>query len=117
MRAYSGLLGSHPYSTKMATSAAVAGLGDAFVQLYSQHSQQAPLHLDLRRLLVFMVVASAYIAPITHLWFDYLDRMPMLKGLGKWSKSFGMIAVDQTVGALVISAAFFYVFELVCRCL
>lgn len=111
---YNNLLVKYPHPTKMISSAMVAGLGDVLIQVWTQRmAGAATIALDLRRLFVFMTVAGFYIAPATHYWFNYLDAMPFARGLGKWARSFVMIAVDQTVGALVISAAFFYAFELV----
>eukprot|EP01031_Cornospumella_fuschlensis_P036989 gene36989-44875_t len=100
----------------MVSSAVVAGLGDILIQLVNHRVRGAGgLVFDIRRLLVFMIVAGIYMAPATHWWFNFLDRMPVLREKSRWLKSLIMIAVDQTAGALIITSGFFFAFELVNR--
>ncbi|RYG65866.1 hypothetical protein EON64_11030 [archaeon] len=114
VRSYNSALSKHAHPTKMITSAVVAGLGDLLIQLLNHKLHGArKVAVDLRRLFVFMAVAGFYMAPATHWWFNFLDRMPVLRGKSRWAQSLIMIAVDQTAGALLITSGFFFAFELV----
>ena len=108
---YTNMLEKSPYPTKMVTSAIIGALGDYLVQTYEARKSRKPL--DLRRILVFATVCGIYIAPVIHVWFEYLNKMPFLADLGKYSKAFAMMFVDQSVGATVITLGFFFAFEAV----
>lgn len=110
---YNLALSNNPYTTKIISSAIVSGLGDILIQYLTAYQAKTALKLDFRRLSVFMTVGGLYIAPVIHLWFNYLEFLPLPANLGKWTKSLIMIAADQTFGAVVITAGFFYAFELV----
>lgn len=112
---YNRLLSSFPYPTKMISSGIVGGFGDILVQTLSCLRRKEPIFIDLKRLRVFTSVATFYIAPTIHLWFEFLERLKIPKSLGegKTMKSVVMILADQTVGATLISAGFFFAFELV----
>lgn len=106
---YTGLLEKYPFPTKMVTSAFIGALGDYLVQTYE--GRKSKKALDFRRILVFATVCGIYIAPVIHVWFEYLNKMPFLLNLGKYSKAFAMMFVDQSVGATVITLGFFFAFE------
>ena len=112
LNSYTSLLERSPYPTKMVTSAIIGALGDYLVQKYE--GRKTNKTIDLRRLLVFATVCGLYIAPVIHIWFEYLNRMPFLASMGKYSKAFAMMFVDQSVGATVITFGFFFAFEAVC---
>lgn len=114
---YNHMLTKHQWPTKMISSGVVGGLGDILIQLFSCYKKGSAWSVDLRRLLVFSSVATFYIAPVIHVWFNWLEkvRIPKSLGDGKVKKSLYMIALDQTVGATVITAGFFYAFELANR--
>ena len=108
LKSYTTLLDKSPYPTKMITSAFIGALGDYLVQSF-----EARKALDLRRVVVFATVCGLYIAPVIHVWFEYLNVMPFLANMGKYSKAFAMMFVDQSVGATIITLGFFYAFEAV----
>lgn len=112
---YNWLLSSFPYPTKMISSGIVGGLGDILVQTLSCLRSKQPIFIDVKRLLVFTSVSTFYIAPTIHLWFEFIENMkvPKFLGEGKTAKSVMMLLADQTVGATIISAGFFFAFELV----
>lgn len=59
------------------------------------------------------MVSAFYVAPVTHFWFKYLDRaLSAWKG-SQVSKALAMVAIDQTVGAVVVTTGFFCAFSLV----
>lgn len=111
LNSYTSLLERSPYPTKMVTSAIIGALGDYLVQKYE--GRKTNKAIDLRRLLVFATVCGLYIAPVIHVWFEYLNKMSFLTNMGKYSKAFAMMFVDQTVGATVITLGFFFAFEAV----
>ena len=108
---YSGLLEKSPYPTKMVTSAIIGALGDFLVQTYE--GRKSKKALDFRRITVFATVCGIYVAPVIHVWFEFLNKMPFLANMGKYSKAFWMMFVDQSVGATVITLGFFFAFEAV----
>jgi hypothetical protein len=111
LNSYTSLLERSPYPTKMVTSAIIGALGDYLVQKYE--GRKTNKAIDLRRLLVFATVCGLYIAPVIHIWFEFLNKMPFLASMGKYSKAFAMMFVDQSVGATVITLGFFFAFEAV----
>lgn len=108
---YSGLLKRNPYTTKIITSGIVGSLGDILIQNWERRINKNSF--DFRRLFVFFLVTAFYIAPVIHVWFDILNKMPMPAGTGNALRAGFMMIVDQTVGAVVITIGFFYAFELV----
>ena len=108
---YTGLLENIPYPTKMVTSAIIGALGDFLVQAYE--GRKTRKQLDFRRMIVFATVCGLYIAPVIHVWFEYLNKLSFLANMGKYSKAFWMMFVDQSVGATVITLGFFFAFEAV----
>lgn len=98
----------------MVSSAIVGGLGDILIQNVQNAKSKKPF--DYRRLFVFSLVAGLYIAPVIHLWFDFLDKLPVFVGSGNVQKSAVMMLLDQTFGAVVINAFFFVAFEFVSIC-
>ena len=113
LNGYTGLLSSHPYITKIVSSAVVGGLGDVLIQSYDGRKSKKPI--DLRRLLVFSMVTGIYIAPVIHLWFNFLAGMPFLAKMSNMKQALWMMFVDQTVGATIITMGFFFAFEMVRR--
>jgi hypothetical protein len=111
LNSYTSLLERSPYPTKMVTSAIIGALGDYLVQKYE--GRKTNKAIDLRRLIVFATVCGLYIAPVIHIWFEFLNKMPFLASMGKYSKAFAMMFVDQSVGATVITLGFFFAFEAV----
>lgn len=111
LKSYTSLLDKSPYPTKMVTSAFIGALGDYLVQSFE--ARKTKKAIDLRRVVVFATVCGLYIAPVIHIWFEYLNVMPFLTNMGKYSKAFAMMFVDQSVGATVITLGFFYAFEAV----
>ena len=111
LNGYTGLLNSHPYITKIVSSAVVGGLGDVLIQSYDGRKTKKPI--DLRRLLVFSMVTGIYIAPVIHLWFNFLAGMPFLAKMSNMKQAMWMMFVDQTLGATIITMGFFFAFEMV----
>jgi len=116
LESYSELLKKHPYPTKILSSAFVGGTGDVLIQLFQQrnarkkNSNAAPF--DFRRLAVFATVAGLYIAPVIHLWFGFLNELPFKADMSNQAKAGIMMLLDQTFGAVIVNAGFFYAFEL-----
>lgn len=108
---YGTLLEKYPYLTKCISSGIVGGSGDILIQQYNRRSDSTK-KFDWRRLLVFTAVAALYIAPVIHLWFGYLNTLPYPATMSNLSKAGIMILLDQTFGAVFITAGFFYAFEL-----
>lgn len=106
---YTNLLNQHPYPTKIISSGIVGGLGDILIQFVQKNKSKKAF--DFRRLLVFSTVAALYIAPVIHIWFDWLDKLPFLSGLSNVNKAGVMMLLDQTIGAYVINLFFFVAFE------
>ena len=97
----------------MLSSAVVGGLGDILIQKVQGRTSR--VQFDYRRLFVFSLVAGLYIAPVIHIWFDWLDKLYLLVGLSNIQKSLVMMLLDQTFGAVIINMFFFIAFELVSR--
>jgi hypothetical protein len=120
---YNHCLIRHPYKTKIVSSMFIAGLGDFLSQVvvpYVKDGIQTPT-LNLKRLLIFSLVAGLYFAPVIHLWFNFLNsiQLPSFSEDSKDStknkvmKALTMTTIDQTIGAVFINAGFFYAFEFV----
>ena len=95
----------------MISSAIVGGLGDILIQKIQMRNTNKSF--DYRRLLVFSLVAGLYIAPVIHVWFDWLDKLPFLQSMTGFNKAAIMMLIDQTIGATVINMFFFVAFETV----
>lgn len=106
--AYSDKLVRFPYATKIISSAVVGGAGDLLIQLLNQKKGLGIF--NFRRWLVFTAVSGFYIAPAIHLWFNYLGYLVLPASLGKFGVAFVQMLLDQTFGAVVINAGFFYAF-------
>jgi hypothetical protein len=113
LNTYSDLLEKHPYRTKIISSGIIGAIGDTLIQLW-KIKQNSLYKFDYRRLLVFSTVAGLYIAPVINVWFNFLNKFPIPKSFNNVGKALVMIALDQTVGAVVVTTGFFYAFELVC---
>lgn len=109
---YSEKLISNPYSTKMLSSAVVGAIGDLLSQYLGKTRE---IRYQLRRILVFMSVASLYVAPVIHVWFNFLNNIPIPSGVGSSVKALVMLGIDQTIGAFFINIGFFMAFELAQR--
>lgn len=96
-----------PITTKMCTSAVVAAAGDIAMQMMGGKA------FSSRRTALFATVAAVYMAPVTHYWFSTLDSITARWSSNPWKKVMGMLLLDQTLGAVAITAVFFYMFELV----
>jgi hypothetical protein len=111
LNSYTGMLDASPYTTKIITSAIIGGLGDYIVQIYQARKSNAGV--DFRRVMVFAAVCGLYLAPVIHVWFNYLNGMKFLSGLGNVQKALSMMLVDQSIGATAITFGFFFAFEAV----
>lgn len=112
---YNSLLEKYPYRTKFISSGIVGGTGDILIQYVTSHAWEAGSSgfvLDIRRLSVFTAVAAFYIAPVINIWFNWLNSLPYPKNFNNFSKALAMMVADQTIGATVITAGFFFAFEL-----
>ncbi len=109
---YQQRVNSHPYTTKMITAGLVGALGDSLIQ-WLTILQQKDAHFDSRRLLVFTAVSSFYIAPVIHVWFNWLNMAFSQMAWRPIEIAAAMTIVDQTVGALIITLGFFYAFQVV----
>lgn len=110
LNAYSDKLIRFPFATKIISSAVVGGTGDLLIQLLNQKKGMGAF--NFRRWLVFTAVAGFYIAPAIHLWFNYLGYLALPASLGKFGIAFVQMLLDQTFGAVIINAGFFYAFSL-----
>ena len=110
LASYSDKLIRFPFATKIISSALVGGVGDLLIQLLNQKKGLGAF--NFRRWLVFTAVAGFYIAPAIHLWFNYLGYLVLPASLGKFGVAFVQMALDQTFGAVIINAGFFYAFAL-----
>ena len=110
---YSNHLHDHPLLVKMASSAIIGGLGDYTIQ--SIQNRNTTKTFDSRRCLIFTIVATFYISPVIHYWFNYLNfwSVSTLSGLDNLGRALAMTLIDQTIGAIVINTGFFLSFELV----
>jgi hypothetical protein len=111
LNSYTGMLETSPYPTKIITSAIIGAVGDYIVQIYQSRKSNASI--DFRRVMVFATVCGLYIAPVIHVWFNYLNGIKFLSGLGNVQKALSMMLVDQSIGATVITLGFFFAFEAV----
>ena len=99
----------------------IYGIGDALVQIRQQmllgkEDGEGGIGIDFRRLLVFTLVGSLFVAPIVGNWFKVLDTIPALlygKSVDNLLKSFTMVAIDQTIASVVILTLFFYAYEFI----
>ena len=107
---YSNCLTTRPYVTKIVSSAIVGGLGDLLIQYLN--GGNSLLSFNLRRWIVFTSVAGFYIAPSIHLWFDWLAGLPLPASFNGFKVALVQMLLDQTIGAVVINAGFFYAFQL-----
>lgn len=114
----------HPFRTKMISSALVGALGDLLSQLYLYLSLSNSFSLrilgqfllsgiNFHRLFALTLVSALYGAPITHVWFEYLNNLSGLQGLSSWKRSMVMMLLDQTLGAIAVTAGFFFCFDVV----
>jgi hypothetical protein len=84
-------------------------LGDILVQCLQGHP------FNFHRMIVFSLVTAVYITPVIHVWFNMLNALPFLSRLNNTMKANLMIIIDQTFGAVIITAGFFYAFEIANR--
>jgi len=110
--AYTNLLSVHPYPTKIISSGLIGGLGDILIQTVENNGREVPIPFDFRRLAVFSTVAALYIAPVIHVWFDYLNNLQFIQNMSNVRKAGVMMLLDQTIGATVINFLFFVAFEI-----
>jgi hypothetical protein len=93
--------------------AIVGGLGDILIQALEWKRSGGKSKFELRRLLVFSTVTALYIAPVIHVWFGWLNSLPYPTSWNENTKALGMMFLDQTIGATVITMGFFFAFEIV----
>jgi hypothetical protein len=107
-------LRTYPILTKVISAAIVAALGDILTQAFKCYKKNLPFDVDLTRLGVFMLV-SCMLTPAVHVWFNYLNTLSqkLPQNIPKFRKTVILTMVDQTVGALTFTSAFYYAFELV----
>lgn len=109
---YNDTINKYPMRTKVISSAVVGGLGDLLIQTLTRKKAGLPWGLDVRRFAVFTTVAGLYIAPVINAWFTWLTKLPTGSS-SKFVQAAVMMLVDQTAGAVLINAGFFFAFELV----
>lgn len=114
VESYGELLDEYPYATKIISSGVVGGFGDTLVQSLLK-AEKKDYKFDFRRLLIFMSVCAFYIAPMLHNFFNFLSSLPIPEGTNKFVTALIMISIDQTVGATLINAGFFFFFEMMQR--
>ena len=110
---YSALLSSSPYKTKMISSGIIGTVGDILIQKLENKSNR-DFSLDFRRSAVFFFVSTFYIAPMIHIWFEFLNYFTAVaipSKFGKLATAALMMIFDQTVGAVAVCFGFFYAFE------
>jgi hypothetical protein len=113
---YNYQLEKRPMVTKVVSSGLIGALSDILTQLYLQRNLKGGLAaLDLRRVAVFTSVCALYFAPVIDAWFGFLSRIRFPKQFSDTGKAVGMVAIDQTLGAALVTSGFFYAFELVRR--
>ena len=111
---YTCQLGAHPVVTKIVTSALLGICGDSICQHLERRATSAGKTWggwNYRRTLIFTAVAGLYLAPATHFWFAFLDGLPL--PAERLERSLIMVAIDQTVGAVTITAGLFFALEFV----
>jgi hypothetical protein len=114
---YNYQLEKRPMVTKVVSSGLIGALSDVLTQMYLQRNLKGGLAaLDLRRIAVFSSVCALYFAPVIDAWFGFLSRIRFPKHWSDTGKAVGMVAIDQTVGAALVTSGFFYAFELVRGC-
>ena len=75
---YTNSLVAHPLVTQMATSVLLGGLGDWLCQ---RLESKTAFTCNYRRLCVFSLVNGLFLATVVHHWFQFLESMPILKGM------------------------------------
>jgi hypothetical protein len=107
---YSDSLETSPYPTKMISAGIVGLLGDVLIQQINRRLHGTPF--NLRRLLVFMTCTTFYIAPVVHLWFEWLNSLPWINSYKtKLGRATAMIILDQTLGLVSVNFGFYYFYE------
>jgi hypothetical protein len=98
---YASALATHPVLTKVLTSALLGICGDSICQHLERSAGKAG-SWNYRRTFIFSAVAGLYLAPVTHLWFNFLNALPFLPP-GRLERALIMVAVDQTVRGLGVN--------------
>jgi hypothetical protein len=106
---YTYQLEKRPATTKAVTSGLIAAMGDVMSQVLLKPGGM----VDLRRVAVFGTIGGLYFAPVIDAWFSFLARLPFPREWSHTARSVAMTAIDQTLGAALITSGFFYAFELV----
>jgi hypothetical protein len=107
---YTDLLKSAPFTTKMISSGLVGGLGDFIIQSIECRSTEEK-KFDRNRFFAFVLVNGLFFAPLCHIWFEFLEKLPYPAARGENFKVLAMLFVDQTVGAITLIYGFFYALE------
>lgn len=109
---YNDKLEKHPMLTKVVSSGVIGGLSDVLIQTLNARKGKLA-SFDFRRTAVFSAVCAFYFAPVINTWFNMLSKIPFPARISDTSKVLGMVAIDQTVGNAIVTAGFFYAFEIV----
>ncbi|URE27811.1 Mpv17 / PMP22 family [Musa troglodytarum] len=84
-RWYQNCLAVHPVRTQMVSSAFLWGLGDIGAQVVTQRTlwhqsqdkkeENKEINIDWRRVATTSMFGFAFVGPIGHYWYEYLDRI------------------------------------------
>lgn len=112
---YDARLRDAPLATKAVSSAVASGVGDALAQRLAPGAAA----FDAARCGAFAVVGFAYFAPILQWWYGALARFEanwLARGRRRSTCLALQVLLNQSVGALLVNAGFFYAIELALCC-
>lgn len=104
---YDATLKRSPLRTKCVSSGVASGIGDALAQALSPSMGS----FDVGRCAAFTLVGAAYFGPILHAWYQTLAAVEArwrAKGFGKGACVGIQLLLNQTLGAFLVNAGFFY---------
>lgn len=115
---YDDCLNQYPLFTKAITSLLIGAFSDVLIQ----HLENG--RLNMQRVVLFAAVSGFYAGPVVHYWYNLLEQLPQIviplltfsstaAHGSRLVKTLTMLAIDQTLGALILNVGFFYAFELV----
>ncbi|KAJ1446096.1 hypothetical protein M885DRAFT_547751 [Pelagophyceae sp. CCMP2097] len=114
-RWYDGRLTAAPLLTKSATSGCVSCVGDALAQFSKTATFVADsTHVfDARRSAAFALLGALYFGPFLHFWYNALARLEVRwrrRGMRKPEVVAIQLVLNQSVGAGIVNAGFFFMF-------
>mmetsp|Transcript_13686 Transcript_13686/g.18244 ORF Transcript_13686/g.18244 Transcript_13686/m.18244 type:complete len:256 (-) Transcript_13686:434-1201(-) len=111
LRWYDSQLRRAPLRTKMISSGMVSVIGDSAAQMLTSGGSI----FDLRRSVSWALCGAFYFAPFLHLWYAMLaaleNRARKRYGVPKTATITLQLLANQSIGAGIINALFFYIFE------